>query len=116
MAVHVLGNDDAVVDHDTHHKNQSEQRDPVERITQQIVAEERQRKSERYREEHHEAAAPSHRKHDQNGDGDDCDAQMQQQFAYFFGCRLAIVAGHLNMDIIGDERLFQFVDAFKDGV
>ena len=66
MTVDVFSNDNGIINNNTGNKNQGKERHPVERIVQQVIDQQRQRKGDRHRSQNHKRTPPSKEKSDNN--------------------------------------------------
>ncbi len=101
MPFHVLGHDDRVVDHDTGHEDQGEERDAVQRVAEELVDEQGEREGDRHRDHHDHRAAPPHGQGDHQTDGEDGEDEMRLQGVHLLAGGLTVISGDLRLDVAG---------------
>ena len=99
---------DRIIHEQTQRQDQGEQRDPVDRVTQQQVHRQRKPENHGHGDGDDERLAPAQPErqqpdHDENGDG-----QAFDQIIDLFVGGQAIVAGNDHLNVIGHDRLLQF--------
>ena len=114
MADDVFDDDDGIVHEDTDAEDEGEERDPVQCESPEV--EDQQGEGERggNGDGHDAGFAPAEREPDEEGDRDDGDAHVQQEFVRFLGCRFAVVAGDGDGDVGRDEGTTQAIDLPED--
>ena len=79
VAVDVLDHHDGVVHQDADREDQREERDPVERVAQRVVGEERERERHRHRDQHDQRLAPAQEDPDEHRHRERGDEQVEDQ-------------------------------------
>ena len=116
VALDVLDHDDRVVHQDADREDEREERDAVQGVAGEEVDEERQGEGDRHRDADHEAAPPAHGERDERDHGEGRDQQVVHQLVRLLLRRLAVVAGHVHVDLGGDEPGTQVLELLQHGL
>ncbi len=108
--VDVFHHDDGVVDEDTDRENEREQRDPVDRVAQQPGREHRDQDDDRDHDQHHRRGPHPQRRPDQQRHRAGHHEQLEDQLVDLLVGGFTIVAGDLDMHVVGDQVALQPVD------
>ena len=110
MALDVVDVRDRVVHHQTQRENQGEQGHPVDRVSEQVIHEQGQGEADRHGQGDHQCLAPPQRQGQQNHHADNGKGQRAEQLIdLLLGGRTG-VAGHLDIDVVGQHLPFQLVE------
>ncbi len=113
---HVLGDDDGVVDHDSRHEDQREQRDAIECVTEELVDEQSESEGDRNRDHDDYRASPAHSEGYDDADRQDRKQQMRFQRADLLACGLAVVSGDFHRDVLRDHAAVEYLDLAFEGL
>ena len=116
VAVDVLDHHDGVVHQDADGEDQREEGDPVERVAQRVVDEERERQRDRDRDQHHQRLAPAEEDPDEHRDRERRDEQVEHQLVGLLARGLAVVAGDVHLHVGGEEPAPCLLHARQRGV
>ncbi len=110
MARHVLDHHDGVIHQNADREDQSEQRDPVQRVT--IEVEDRERERERHGNGGGDNACfpQTEDDPDQQRDREDGNHHVEQKFIRLLTRRLAVIARNYDIDIAWNQRALQQLD------
>ena len=114
VAHDVFDDDDGVVDENADREDQREQADAIDRVAHQPRGEEREQNGRRDDDEDDDALAPADHHHDEHDDRHGGEREMEQQLVGLFGRRLAVVARHRDLDIVGDDAALDGLQPMHD--
>ena len=111
VAVDVLDDDDRVVHEDANREDEREERDPVQRVAEEIRREEREGKSRRDRDEDDDRlAAPEEERHEDH-DGERREAHVEDELGRLLVRRLPVVARLRDGHVRGDDGALESREA-----
>ena len=116
MAGNIFDHDDGVVDQNAYRENERKQADAVDRVTHQVRGEEREEDRCWNDDQRDGRLAPADHKADQDDDRDGCKRQMEQQLVRLVVRRLSIVARDFDIDVRGNQRALQGINALHQRI
>ncbi|MPM88579.1 hypothetical protein SDC9_135683 [bioreactor metagenome] len=114
MALDVVDIGDGVVYHQPEAQDQREERHPVQREAEGVVGEQSQCEADRHRNPYHQALAPAHGQRDQDHHRQDGEGHAGDQIVDPQVGRMALIAGHGQFDIGGNDRTFRVIGGADD--
>ena len=109
VTVDVLHDDNRIIHHQAGDKYQCEQGHPVDRVAENVIAEQSQSERNRHGDKDDRRAAHAETQSNDDGHGDDRADKMHQQFIGLIAGRTPVVAGDCHLHIRRDNYAFQLL-------